>query len=77
MVPRAGMTAREGGNAIGFWRSDVSEQPLPIEQCLLNIMQPHFNGYQIKACAGLDPVPGTTIFIFRLSPEIHSIPGDN
>ena len=24
------MTAMEGGNVLGFWRSDVSEQPLPI-----------------------------------------------
>ncbi len=30
MPAQAGMTTMEGENAIGFWRSDVSEQPLPI-----------------------------------------------
>ena len=31
MPAQAGMTAMDGGNATGFQRSDVSEQPLPIK----------------------------------------------
>ncbi len=38
---RAGMTARDGGNAMGSSRSDVSERPLPIEQTPTLKKPPH------------------------------------
>ncbi len=36
-------------------------EPVSIAKCLLSILGLPHDGYRIKACAGLDPVSGTTI----------------
>jgi len=57
--------AGSGGNAIGFLRSDVSEPPLPIAQCLLIFLESPPNGYRVK--------PGTTVSsFFRVYCKIKS-----
>ena len=49
------------------------EQPLPIAKCLLSVLEPPHDGYRIKACAGLDPVSGTTEFLFPASTAKSSL----